>query len=463
MSSFVSTAPAALASVAADLSGVGSAIGAATAAAAPATTSVVPAAADEVSAVISALFGDYGQKFQALSAQVAGFHAQFVKALSAAGTAYSGTEAASGRSLLTELVNAAQPFGIFSPAQALAGRSLFVNGGAPGTVASPKPNRTVPLHEVDTGSSTRDVVNVSVNGGPTVPVIVDTGSNGLLVPITDIGLRHLGLPTGFHISGYGTNEAGQTEGILTFNAPINFGNGIVTAPTQVNVPLFTVVHVQVTVALPHVGPVSLALPYPDVPPFTHLLAGPGADGVLGVGPSATGPSPYPLLSALPAPLNQGVLINAPAGYLEFGPSPLPGGVSVPGSPISTLDVRINHGPLMPVATAIDSGGEYGTLPTSAVGHNTVPLDVTPVLSLGQTLPPGTEIQFYDPHTHALVAQTTTTATQSPQVGSEDLANTGNAPFLQEPVWIGNGPNSGSPGPGPFLPDRGTTIFYPGPG
>ncbi len=82
MSSYLIAAPEALASASADLSGIGEAIRDATSAAAPSTTGIVPPALDEVSAAISRLFGGYGQQFQALSAQSALFHSEFVQSLS---------------------------------------------------------------------------------------------------------------------------------------------------------------------------------------------------------------------------------------------------------------------------------------------------------------------------------------------------------------------------------------------
>ena len=76
--SFVIAAPEMVASAASDLAGIGSMIGEAHATAAASTTAVLPAAADEVSAAIAALFSGHAQGFQALGAQAATFHAQFV-------------------------------------------------------------------------------------------------------------------------------------------------------------------------------------------------------------------------------------------------------------------------------------------------------------------------------------------------------------------------------------------------
>jgi hypothetical protein len=66
------------------LAGIESALNAANAAAATQTTSVLAAAEDEVSAAIAELLSGHGQAYQALSAQTAAFHAQFVQALTAA-------------------------------------------------------------------------------------------------------------------------------------------------------------------------------------------------------------------------------------------------------------------------------------------------------------------------------------------------------------------------------------------
>ena len=138
MSSFVNVVPEELASASEQLSGIGSSIKEAASAAAPSTTSVVAAAEDEVSAAISKLFGGYGQEFQALSAQAGLFHSSFLQTLTSGGNAYAAAEIG-GSDLLQNIVDFAQPFGIFSPVEAITGRSLFVNGaaGAAGTAAEP--------------------------------------------------------------------------------------------------------------------------------------------------------------------------------------------------------------------------------------------------------------------------------------------------------------------------------------
>ena len=79
MMSFVITAPEMMVSAASDLAGIGSSLNAAHAAAVVPTTGVLAAAGDEVSAAIASLFSSHAQQFQALSAEAAAFHAQFVR------------------------------------------------------------------------------------------------------------------------------------------------------------------------------------------------------------------------------------------------------------------------------------------------------------------------------------------------------------------------------------------------
>ena len=85
--------PQALASVAAELEGIGSAFSAANAAAAAPTSALAAAAGDEVSAAIAELFGAVGKEYQAVVTQFEAFHNQFRQTLASAGVAYADTEA----------------------------------------------------------------------------------------------------------------------------------------------------------------------------------------------------------------------------------------------------------------------------------------------------------------------------------------------------------------------------------
>ena len=91
--SYVISAPEFVTVAASDLAAIGSTVRSAHAAAG-ATTQIMAAAEDEVSAAIAAMFSAHGQGFQALGAQAAAFHDQFVQALTAAAGSYAGAEAA---------------------------------------------------------------------------------------------------------------------------------------------------------------------------------------------------------------------------------------------------------------------------------------------------------------------------------------------------------------------------------
>lgn len=92
--SFLTAAPEAVSAAAGNLQVIGSTLEQATAAAAGHTTVIAAAAADDVSLGISELFGTYGQQFQALSADAAAFHNEFVGLLNGGAAAYLGTEVA---------------------------------------------------------------------------------------------------------------------------------------------------------------------------------------------------------------------------------------------------------------------------------------------------------------------------------------------------------------------------------
>lgn len=99
--SFVFATPDLVESAASDLAGIRSSLAEATATAAVPTTGIASAAEDEVSIALASTFGDFGEQFQALSAQAQSFHAQFVELMNAGAGAYATAEAANaGQGLL---------------------------------------------------------------------------------------------------------------------------------------------------------------------------------------------------------------------------------------------------------------------------------------------------------------------------------------------------------------------------
>ncbi|GAB2994960.1 PecA family PE domain-processing aspartic protease [Mycobacterium bourgelatii] len=478
-----------IASAGADLVNLGDAINAATAAVSKPTSGLLPAAADEISAAIADLFNEHGQAFQALSTQTSTFHVRFTQLLNGGVAQYVGAEAAAASPLNSILAV------INTPTELLFGRPLIGNG-ADGTAANPNGGHGGLLYgnggngysqtasglaggaggsaglignggsggaggaaaaggkgglggwlwgnngAAGTGTAVNvavplgmdgnfPVVNVSVNGGPAVPVLLDTGSAGLVVPFWNVGWQNLGLPTGFDVIRYGN---GVSILYANFNTTVDFGGGAATAPTNVQVGF---------------------LPFPRNLDGLVLIAsgngfGPSGHGILGVGPNinsyAIGGQGTVVTTALPGQLNEGILIDLPQGYIQFGPNTGTPITAVTGVPVTRLDVQFGGynplGPYYSVTSIVDSGGNHGSIPGV-------------ILGTGQTsgvLPAGTVISVSTNDNQTLLYSYMTTATNSPVVTVNSPMNTGILPFLLGPVYISNSPSG-----------VGTVVFnYPPP-
>lgn len=288
----------------------------------------------------------------------------------------------------------------------------------PGTGAAPTSSNSVPINV----NGTEATVNLSVGSGPTIPVLVDTGSTGLVVPYQDVGglpgLLSLGLPSKIGMSGY---SGGLNYIYATYNMPVNFGSGLVTAPTPVDVELFAY-------------PTSLQSLLTNGFSFQNFFAADGAQGVLGLGPNSGGPGPSIPTQALPGALGQGVLINETNpnnAYLQFGQNPGTGFASLTGAPITNLDVQVGSGPVQTVSSEIDSGGVFGTVPSSVIG----------------SAPTGTLVTVTDPTSGTVLYTYQVGASNAPTPITSGEMNTGYLPFANHPIYI-----SYSPG------GTGTTVF-----
>ncbi|OBK15173.1 PecA family PE domain-processing aspartic protease [Mycobacterium asiaticum] len=275
--------------------------------------------------------------------------------------------------------------------------------GAPGLA-------TVPLNF----DGQRLLMNLSVGGGPTSSVIVDTGSRGLILPPQAVNFATLGPVTGTGSVTYGQFGNYLTENYNTYTSTVDFGNGVVTAPTTVAVVTSVVQN----------GFFS----YPASQ----------APAILGIGANVPGPLGTSPVTALPGTFGQGVLINAPDHVMQFGPNPLPAYASVTGSPITALDIQINNGPLQHTTGAfIDSGGLYGSIP-----------DILNPPNVGGYLPAGTTVSVYMPN--GTLLYTTTVGAQQTSVVPYwfgGVFNTGITPFLERPIYLSYSPTG-----------SGTTIF-----
>ncbi len=252
---------------------------------------------------------------------------------------------------------------------------------------------------------TEPVVYISVNGGPRVPVLIDTGSSGLVLSPAAMG-SGAGAPTGTGTSGY---SGGLTYDYTTYNATVDFGNGVTTVPTSVNV-----------------------VNSDDAAAFTNYFAPAGVVGVLGIGANAVGPGPSHPATSLPGELSDGVLIYQGLGILVFGPNPLPVRVSVPGTPNANLQIQVGNGAKVPVNAIIDSGGVHGTMPAYIIGNS----------QTSGNLPSGTRISVYTNDGQTLLYSYTTSGSERPTVITDTLLNTGNEPFQQGPIYIDYSPSNG---------------------
>jgi PE-PGRS C-terminal aspartyl peptidase-like domain len=269
---------------------------------------------------------------------------------------------------------------------------------------------------------TEPLVNVSVDGSTPEATLVDTGSSGLLVPINDLSLTQLfdlGFPTGI-------NSVSFSGGVDVFyleytDATVGYGDGAATTTnTPVDVAFFSF-------------PTSFSAGSPlDFQQFLTDNASPG--GILGIGDSGeTGPGTSPFEAAQ----EPGVTVDVPQGELVVGSNagtPIEPALNGAATPVSNLTEVVTNSSGQTLGTAtvtddVDSGGVYGTIPSSLVGAS-------------GALPDGDIVKVYDGQT-LLYSYTVENngvnfgLNESPgELPSGDTAiDSGFAPFNEEPIYI----------------------------
>ncbi|MEO6793262.1 MAG: PecA family PE domain-processing aspartic protease [Mycobacterium sp.] len=324
---------------------------------------------------------------------------------------------------------------VYTPLHDIAPWLFGADGAGSAAVYGPD---TLPANLPDTftvpmvvNAVTQPVVSVSVGGGASADVLVDTGAAGLVMPIWNMNLFGItGMPTGFNFGQFGGAMNYFYVELPTTVTFTDAGGDTVTADTSVDAVLF---------AFPAnfnlLGPWSIG----------DYLGPSNVVGVLGIGPNALGPTPDHIPTAdLPGNLGNGVLIHqtGKTGELVFGDNPYEGGTVINGAPWTTpasdLQVSINGADPVTVRAVIDSGGVYGTMPTSALAGS----GVTPV---NGSLPGGTTIEVYTKDGTPLYSYTVGSQAgevRSPTVISSGGMNTGNWLFAQEPVYISYSPSGG---------------------
>lgn len=559
--SFVIAAPEMVTAAATDLSSIGSAIGEANAAAAAPTTEVLAAGADEVSAAITALFSQHASAYQALSAQAAAFHTEFVRTLNAGVSAYEVAEAANATPL-DNLEQGLQRLAVFSPVKDVTGRALFGpgdngtttvagvgtaggaggwlignggnggdsfaqglpggaggaagligrggtgglggweapggtggtggllwgrggdggvggafanggvggnavwfgsggaggmggevggtggigghggalagNGGAGGTggveggvgglggkagllgahgaTGAAGGDATVKL----TMRGTRPELEISVDGGPEFKAFVDTGSTASLFPEQDVNMATLGAPIKTdQVYNFGGPGDSTVVTYNTYTASLNFGDGIVTKPTTIGV----------------------------ITSETHNGVATTPEALIGTGANTSSPPNFPVspVQLLPGNLNQGILVNEPGHYFEFGPNPLSSFASVSGSPkTDDLLISVNGGAFQPANEGfVDTGGVHGSIPQNLLPS---PLNNIPI---GDNLPAGTTITVKTDTGAVLYTETTNAKPNAMMVTASDADqsdpdsgnfNTGNYPYSIVPIYTSYSPS-----------------------
>lgn len=268
-----------------------------------------------------------------------------------------------------------------------------------------------------TVEKTQQIVYLSVNGGPIVPVQVDTGSSGLSILNRYVGQQNLGEPTGKGSSGYGDDTTSVSYNYTTYLTTLDFGRGAVTAP----------------------GNVMIVDADSENVYDNYGTAGTGIAGTLGIG--ANPGSGTTLNALLPGELKDGILlyqnIIGPWGVVVFGPNPLPSLGSVAGAPIGDIRVQINDGTPQLLKTNVDSGGVDGGLPASVAGS----------AKQGDKLAPGTVITVYTADGKTQLYSYAVTDKNSPTIYDDSTAstsrpNTGNVPFGLAPIYLDYSPPGG---------------------
>ncbi|MGC1155920.1 hypothetical protein [Mycobacterium sp.] len=237
----------------------------------------------------------------------------------------------------------------------------------PASDLTPPATAYIPLTMQET---TEPTVNASIDGSTDQLLLVDTGSSGLVIPISDLDsgsnefaeLLSLGLPSSFGESGY---SGGVDYIYLTYNAlPVDYDLGGVstldtTAPVEVEV-----------YSWDPSDPTSF---FTNDAFQTFLTGNDSPGGILGIGDNVSGGAGE---SPIEAAGYNGVTVDEPDGYLIASDSnpgtalPNTEPLTSTGSTVSGLTETVTDPSTSTVVGTgtvsddLDSGGVYGTIPSS---------------------------------------------------------------------------------------------------
>ena len=210
---------------------------------------------------------------------------------------------------------------------------------------------------------TEPTIQAAIGTGDPSTLLVDTGSSGLVIPWQELGtndfsalqeLFKLGLPENYGFSGY----SGGVEYLY-----LEYGSVPVSYGTDGSDVLTTTSPVDVEVLSWSTNPSNIFENFQTFLDSNHV------DGILGIGPSTAGPTDSPFGSY------GGVLVDlvgADKQLIVGGDNPLTGGIWLDGSPnVAGLTETVTHAGQVigsgTVTNDLDSGGVYGTIPSSIGG------------------------------------------------------------------------------------------------
>lgn len=245
--SFLSVIPDAVTSAAGDLASVGSALGAANAAAAGPTTGIAAMAADEVSAAVRSIFATLAADYQAVSAQAAAFHSQFLGLLNGGVVAYLGTEIANAEQALASAASS----GLTPAAGIIGGGSGILNNLA----------ITVPL-DINTPLGSLMATVTVLGDGSVIPAGTLT-----VPPAVALGVDALGAPLAAG-NAFGNSVSAFSNAVQTGN-PLGAVTALVQAPGRI---AYGFIYGQ--------GALTQAVPVPTGLGFTYITASLPFGGVL---------------------------------------------------------------------------------------------------------------------------------------------------------------------------------------
>ncbi|ORW92852.1 hypothetical protein AWB92_14405 [Mycobacterium sp. IEC1808] len=305
--SFVVAAPETVGAAAGDLAGIGSALREATAAAAGQTTAITTAAADDVSLAVSELFGAYGQQFQAMTAQAAAFHNEFVNLLNGGAAAYLGTELANAQqAMIGEFTANGAAASAPLLGGLLGGGDGLLGLGAPGTgllggLGSGLNQLLSPFNGIfnSIGGAFANGLGAFpaiLSGFPTLSDFFGPFNLGNLTPGLSLTSGPLGALLGPTLNGVGLDLGTFLSNELTHGITLSDVGGTVTGLFQ-DVPLLQGLQPLLNSLLPGLfGPVPSGSPAPYPNPYTVLFENTATN--LSLMGAQFASHPFPILSQI---------------------------------------------------------------------------------------------------------------------------------------------------------------------